>query len=155
MSLSSSITTAIIRSITLSPSSLSLSLKISLISKLLIRGIAFPSLIWWPLSFLIPPIRSSLSNYCNQLVTIILLLGEVILSYSCYMEKKLVYIAITSLSGRQPSSYAKCTKLNIRLSCDVRSISNTKYTRPNIYYRRLIPCLIYYRVPYLILCVPP
>jgi hypothetical protein len=60
-----------------------------------------------------PPIRSSLSNYYNRLVTTILLLSEVILSYSYYMEKKLVYITIVSLSSCQPSSYTKCIKLNI------------------------------------------
>jgi len=47
-----------------------------------------------------PPIKSSTSNYYNQLVTFILLLSKVILSYSRYVEKKLVYIAIIA-----PSSY--------------------------------------------------
>jgi len=50
-------------------------------------------------------------------------------SYSYCVDKKLVYIAITAPSGRQPSSYAKYTKSNIRSSCDVRSVSNAKYTR--------------------------
>jgi hypothetical protein len=43
-----------------------------------------------------PPIRSSTSNYYNRLVTTILSLGVVILSYSRYIEKKLVYIIIAA-----------------------------------------------------------
>jgi hypothetical protein len=74
-----------------------------------------------------PPIRSSLSNYYNQLVTTILFLSKVILSYSCYKEKKLVYIAIAALTSYQPSFYAKYTKLNMQLSYNVQFISNTKY----------------------------
>jgi hypothetical protein len=42
-----------------------------------------------------PPIRSSLSNYYNWLVTTILSLSVIIPSYSYYIEKKLVYIIIT------------------------------------------------------------
>ena len=60
-----------------------------------------------------PPIRSSLSNYYNRLVTTILSLGIVMPSYSRCAEKKLVYIAIAAPSGRQPSSYTKCIKLNM------------------------------------------
>jgi hypothetical protein len=97
-----------------------------------------------------PPIRYSLSNYYNRLVTTILSLGVIISSYSRYIEKKLVYIAIAALSGYQPSSYAKCTRANIRLSCNVRSVSNAKYIRLIILYNYLVPYLIYYRVLYLI-----
>jgi hypothetical protein len=60
-----------------------------------------------------PPIRSSISNYYNRLVTTILSLGVVIPSYSRYIEKKLVYIIIAALSSRQPSSYTKYTRVNI------------------------------------------
>ena len=60
-----------------------------------------------------PPIRSSLSNYYNRLVTTILSLGVVMPSYSRYTKKKLVYVTITAPSSCQPSSYAECTKLNI------------------------------------------
>ena len=42
------------------------------------------------------------------IVVLILLLGKIMPSYSYYKEKKLVYIAITALSSRQPSSYTKC-----------------------------------------------
>ena len=40
-------------------------------------------------------------------------------SCSCYMEKKLVYIAIMAPSSCQPSSYNKCIKLNMRLSYNI------------------------------------
>jgi hypothetical protein len=102
-----------------------------------------------------PPIRSSLSTCRNRLVTTILSLSEVIPSYSRYTEKKLVYIAIAAPSGRQPSSYAKCTKSNMRLSYNVRSVSNAKYTRLVILYRCLVPYLTYYRVLYLIYYILP
>jgi len=46
-----------------------------------------------------PPIRFLLSNYYNRLVVTILSLGKVIPSYSYYIEKKLLYIVITALSG--------------------------------------------------------
>ena len=76
-----------------------------------------------------PPIRSSISKHRTRVVLKILSLSKIILTYSRYTEKKLVYIAIASPSSRQPSSYAKYTKANIRSSCNVRSVSNTKYTR--------------------------
>ena len=77
-----------------------------------------------------PPIRSSISKRRTRVVLKILLLSEIIPTYSRYSKKKLVYIAIASPFGRQPSSYTKCTKANIRSSCNVRSVSNAKY----IYY---------------------
>ena len=75
-----------------------------------------------------PSIKSLFSNYCNQLVTTILSFSEVMPSYSCYIEKKLIYIAITAPSGYQPFLYTKCTQVNIKSSYNVRSVSNTKYT---------------------------
>ena len=80
--------------------------------------------------FLIPPVRSSVSKrttYYFKLVAVILLLSEIMPTYSCYAEKGLVYIIIIVPLGRQPSSYAKCTKLNIRSFCNIKSVSNTKY----------------------------
>ena len=77
--------------------------------------------------FLIPFIRFLVSKHHACVVAVILLLGEIMPSYSCYMEKKLVYIAIAALFSYQPSSYIKCTKLNMRLSCNIKLISNTKY----------------------------
>ena len=74
-----------------------------------------------------PPIRSLASKHRAYIVAVILLLSEIIPIYSCCIEKKLVYIIIIALFSRQSSFYIKCTKLNIRLSCNIRSVSNTKY----------------------------
>ena len=65
--------------------------------------------------------------YCFKLVAIILLLGKIILTYFYCAEKGLVYITIIALFSRQPSSCTKCTKLNIRLSCNIYLVSNAKY----------------------------
>ena len=73
-----------------------------------------------------PLIRSLASKRRAYTVAVILLLGEIIPSYSHYNEKKLVYIIIITPFSRQPSSYFKCTKLNIYLSCNVRSVFNIK-----------------------------
>ena len=73
------------------------------------------------------PLIRFLASKCHAYtIAVILLLSEIMPSYSCYKEKKLVYIIIIAPFSRQPSSYIKCTKLNICLSCDVRSVSNTK-----------------------------
>ena len=74
-----------------------------------------------------PPIRSLVSKRRAYIVAVILLLSEIIPSCSRCEEKKLVYIIIVALFSRQPSFCIKCTKLNIHLSCNVRSVSNTKY----------------------------
>jgi hypothetical protein len=97
-----------------------------------------------------PPIKYSSSNYYNRLVTTILSLSVIMPSYSYYTEKKLVCVAIAAPSGRQPSSYTKYTRVNIRSSYNVRSVSNAKYIRLVILYNYLVPYLIYYRVLYLI-----
>ena len=76
-----------------------------------------------------PFIRPSASKrliYCFKLVAVIFLLGEIIPTYSYYMEKGLVYIIIIALLGHQSSFYIKCTKLNIYLSCNVRLVFNAK-----------------------------
>ena len=74
-----------------------------------------------------PFIRSLVSKYCTCVILVILLLGEIISIYSCYAEKKLVYIIIIAPSSRQPSSYIKCIKLNMHLSCNIKLVSNVKY----------------------------
>ena len=77
-----------------------------------------------------PPVRSSASKrtaYCFKLVAVILSLSKIMPTCSCCAEKGLVYIAIIAFLGRQPFSYTKCTKSNIYLSCDVKSVSNAKY----------------------------
>jgi hypothetical protein len=76
-----------------------------------------------------PPIKS-LAFKClarrSKLVVVILLLNEIMPSYSCYAEKGLVYIIIAALFSQQPSSCSECIKSNIYLSCNVRSMSDTK-----------------------------
>ena len=73
-----------------------------------------------------PPIRFLVFKRYIYAVAVILLFGEIIPSYSCCKEKKLVYIIIIALFSRQPSSYIKCTKLNIYLSCNIRSVLDAK-----------------------------
>ena len=77
---------------------------------------------------LIPLIRSLASERYLRLVSLILSLGEIMPSYFYYIEKRLSYIAILAPSGRQLFFYTKCTKLNMRLSYDVKLVFNTKYT---------------------------
>ena len=74
-----------------------------------------------------PFIRSLASKYCTYTVAVILLLSEIMPSYSYYKEKKLVYIIIIVLFSHYPSFYIKYTKLNMHLSCNIRLVSNTKY----------------------------
>ena len=73
-----------------------------------------------------PFIRSLAFKRRAYVVVVILLLGEIMPFYSYCDKKKLVYIIIIAPFSRQPFSYSKCTKLNIYLSCNVRSVSNTK-----------------------------
>ena len=61
-----------------------------------------------------------------KLVAVILLLGKIMPTYSYYAEKGLVYIAIIALLGRQPSSCAEYTKLNMRSSCNICLVFNIK-----------------------------
>ena len=71
---------------------------------------------------LIPPVRSLASKYSAyyfKLVAIIFSLSEIIPTYSCYIEKGLVYIIIIALSSYQPSSYTKYIKLNIYSSYNI------------------------------------
>ena len=70
-----------------------------------------------------------MSKRRTRIVLTILSLSKVIPTYSRYTKKKLVYITIALPSGRQPFSYAEYTKANMRSSCNVRSVSNIKYTR--------------------------
>ena len=60
-----------------------------------------------------PSVRSSASKRYTYVVAVILLLGKIMPTYSRCVLKGLVYIAIAALFSYQPSSYAKCTKLNI------------------------------------------
>ena len=74
-----------------------------------------------------PSVRSSVSKRYAYIVAIILLFGKIMPTYFYCVLKGLICITIIALLGCQPSSYTKYTKLNIRLSCDVRSVFNTKY----------------------------
>ena len=74
-----------------------------------------------------PFIRSLASKRHAYTVAVILLLGEIMPSYSCCEEKKLVYNIIIASFSRHPFSYIKCTKSNICSSCNVKLVSNTKY----------------------------
>ena len=74
-----------------------------------------------------PFIRSSISKRRALFTTFISLDGEIISPYSHYAKKGLVYIIITDPFSRQPFSYIKCTKLNTRLSYNMRSVSLNKY----------------------------
>ena len=65
--------------------------------------------------------------YYFKLVAVILLLGKIMPTYSRYIKKGLMCIAIIALFSYQPSSYTKCTKLNMRLSYDIKLVFNTKY----------------------------
>ena len=74
-----------------------------------------------------PPVRSSASKRRAYIIAVIFLLSKIMPIYSRYTEKKLVYIAIIAPSSCQSSFCIKCTKLNIYLSCNIKSVSNTKY----------------------------
>ena len=73
-----------------------------------------------------PPIRFLAFKRCAYTVAVILLLSKIIPSCSRCKEKKLVYITIIALFSYQPSFYIECTKLNIRSSCNIRLVSDTK-----------------------------
>ena len=75
-----------------------------------------------------PFVRSLVSKHYACVIAVILLLSEIIFTYSCCVLKGLVYIVIIAPLGYQPSFYTKYTKLNMRLSCDVRLVSNAKCT---------------------------
>ena len=71
-------------------------------------------------------IRLLVFKHYAYIVAIILLFSGIMPSYSYCKEKKLVYITIIVLFSHQPSFYIECTKLNIYLSCNIKSVSNTK-----------------------------
>jgi hypothetical protein len=64
--------------------------------------------------------------YCSKLIAVILLLSEIMPTYSRYTEKGLVYVTIMALSSQQPSSCSECIKLNMHSFCNICSVSNTK-----------------------------
>ena len=74
-----------------------------------------------------PPIRFLASKCRTYAVVVIFLLGEIMPSYSHCDKKKLICIIIMASFSRQPSSCIKCTKSNMRLSCNVKSVSDAEY----------------------------
>ena len=74
------------------------------------------------------PKHPSLSQTQRRAYTVafILLSSEVMPSCSRYAKEGLVCVAIAAPSGRQPSSCSGCTSANMRLSCDVRSVSDAE-----------------------------
>ena len=72
-------------------------------------------------------LASKRTTYYFKLMAVILLLGEIMPTYSCYIEKGLVYIIIIALFSRQPFSCVECTKLNIYSSYNIRLVSNAEY----------------------------
>ena len=75
-----------------------------------------------------PSVRSLASKRCTYVVAVILLLSKIMPTYSCCVLKGLIYIIIIAPLNCQLSFYTKYTKLNMRLSCNIRLISNAKYT---------------------------
>ena len=69
-----------------------------------------------------PLIRFLASKRRTYVVAIILLLSEIIPTYSCCVLKGLVYIIIIAPLSYQLFFYTKCTKLNMRLSCNIRLV---------------------------------
>jgi hypothetical protein len=83
-----------------------------------------------------PPIRSLVFKHLTyhfKLVAIIFFFSKIMPSCFYYIEKELVYIAITALFSYQPSFCFKYIKLNIYLSCNIHFIFNAKYIYLTIY----------------------
>ena len=66
-----------------------------------------------------PSVRSTVFKHYAYIAAVIFLLSKIMPFCSCYADKELVYIIIIASFSHQPSSYIKCTKLNIYLSCNV------------------------------------
>ena len=75
-----------------------------------------------------PPIRFLASVYYILLAVSISLNSKIMSPYSYYAKKGLVYVTITALSGRQPSSYFKYIKANTYSLCNMYLVFTNKYT---------------------------
>ena len=73
-----------------------------------------------------PLVRSLVSKRYAYVIAVILSLSKIMPTYSCCVLKGLVCIIIIAPLGHQPFSYTKCTKSNIYLSCNIKSVSNAK-----------------------------
>ena len=74
-----------------------------------------------------PTVRLIVFKYYTLFTSSIAFNSEIISPCSYYVKKGLVYITITDLSSRQPSSCSKCTKLNTYILYNMRSVSLNKY----------------------------
>src|SRR6266700_4453360 len=99
---------------------------------------------------LMPP--SVASMHYTTLIALILSINKVMPSCSYYIKKGLVYITIAALFSHQHLSYAEYIKVNMHLSYNVHSISNTKYIYCPTLLNHLVPCLSCHRVLGLIYC---
>jgi len=112
----------LIRSITLTFSFLSSSLKTFVISKLLIKSIVLPSLFASIYAkWLIIPKHPLLlqTQRRTKTVAFILSFSEVMPLCSRYIKEGLVYVIIAAPSSYQPSSYSECTWLNTYFSYNI------------------------------------
>ena len=66
-----------------------------------------------------PFIKSLIFKCCAYVVAVILLLSKIMPICSCYIKKKLIYIAIADLFNCQTSFCIKYTKLNICSFCNI------------------------------------
>ena len=74
-----------------------------------------------------PFIKSFTSKCRVKLISTIILLGKIMPSCSCYIKRRLLYIAIIALFSRQPSFCTKCIYANMRTSYNVYLIFNAEY----------------------------
>ena len=73
-----------------------------------------------------PFIRFLASMRHTYIVAVILLLSKIMPIYSRYAKKKLVCVIIIALSSCQPFFCSKCTKLNMHLSYNIKSVSDAE-----------------------------
>ena len=74
-----------------------------------------------------PFIRSSAFKRWAKLVSTIILLGEIMPSYSRCIKRRLLCVVIAALSSRQSSFYAKYIQANIRSFCNIYLVFNAEY----------------------------
>ena len=73
-----------------------------------------------------PLVRSLASKRYAYIIVMIFSFNKIMPTCSYCVLKGLVYIIIIAFLSRQPSFYTKYTKLNMRLSCNIRLVFNTK-----------------------------
>ena len=131
----SSCNTYLIKSVILTSSSLSSSLKTFIISKFSIKDTVLPSLFAFICAkWLIIPLQRLFPQAHYRALVFASILSQDIVIGPCSRcaDKGLVYIAIAAPSSCQPSFYFKCTSLNIQSSCNVHLVLVVEYT-PHIF----------------------